>query len=37
MTHGKNDFAERYEILAKYRIRKVILLNYQINYVERSN
>jgi len=33
--HGKNGFAERSKILAGYR--KVILLNYQNNYVERSN
>jgi len=33
--HGRNDFAERSKILAGYR--KVVLLNYQNNYVERSN
>jgi len=27
MTHGKNGFAERYKILAEYRIRKAILLS----------
>jgi len=32
---GKNDFAERSKILAAYR--KVILLSYQNNYVERSS
>jgi len=29
-VHGKNGFAERSKILARYR--KVILLNYQNNY-----
>jgi len=33
--HGKNGFAEKSKILTKYR--KIILLNYQDNYVERSN
>jgi len=32
MVQEKNDFAERSKILVKYR--KVILLNYQNNYVE---
>jgi len=36
-THGKNGFAERSKILARIEIRKVILLNYQNNYIERSN
>jgi len=35
--YGRNSFAERFKILAEYKIRKVILLNYQNNYVERSN
>jgi len=35
--HGKNDFAENSKILVGYRSStgKVILLNYQNNYVER--
>jgi len=35
--HGKNGFAERFKILAGYKSIKVILLNYQNNYVERLN
>jgi len=31
---GKNGFAERSKILVEYRSVKVILLNYQNNYVE---
>jgi len=35
-VHGKNGFAERSKILAGDH-RKIILLNYQNNYIERSN
>jgi len=34
ILHGKNDFAKKSKILAGYR--KVIFLNYQNNYIERS-
>jgi len=36
VLHRKNAFAERFKILAG-QIRKVILLDYQNNYVQRSN
>jgi len=36
-VYGKNGFAERSKILAALQMRKIILLNYKNNYVERSN
>jgi len=35
--HGKNGFAERSENFSWVQFKKVILLNHQKNYVERSS
>jgi len=32
-AHGKNSFIEKFKILAGYRLKKKIMLNYQNNYI----
>jgi len=36
-VHGKNSFVEISKNLARYRYTKIILLDYQNNYIERLN
>jgi len=37
LVHGKNSFVEISKNLARYRYTKIILLDYQNNYIERLN